>query len=182
MKTLLAGAVVLLLQVTSTAQSAGTSAGGFQAFTVSASPTADELTSLFTETGEGLHDPFLVLRKIGSMGNAVVPALQTFLFDTPILRVGVLDPHGNTVDNVNAPSPNRIYGVMALDLIGTPLAYQVLATVATSDSDSQVRGMALNSLAEGYYYRAREDSLVPDKAVIGLLRRTPFAPGRVNER
>ncbi len=58
---------------------------------------------------------------------------------------------------------------MALDLIGTPLAYQVLATVAQSDSDTQVRGMALRSLAMGYFYRAKQDSLVPDKAVVGIL-------------
>ncbi len=181
MKTLLYGAVVLLLYASSTAQTAASPAGGFQAFTVSADPSAQELTSLFTETGEGLHDPFMVLRKIGSMGDAVVPALQTFLFNTPILRVGVLDPDGKTVDSVNAPAPNKQYGIMALDLIGTPLAYQALATVAQSDSDAQVRGMAVRSLAIGYFYRAKQDSLVPDKAVVGILLQNLDDTTYVNE-
>jgi len=41
--------------------------------------------------------------------------------------------------------------------------------VVQTDSNSQLRGAALNSLAESYYYRARQDSLSPDKGVIGLL-------------
>jgi hypothetical protein len=86
----------------------------------------------------------------------------------PILRVGVLQLDGKMVDSVNVQPPNRQYGVMALDLKVTPLAYQVLATEAQSDS-SEVRGIALRSLAESYYYRAMEDSLVPDKAVVGSL-------------
>ncbi len=86
MKLILSAALVFTLTIPAFAQ------GGYEPFNVSASPSAQELTSLFTETGEGLHDPFMVLRKIGSMGNAVVPALKTFLFNTPVLRVGVLDP------------------------------------------------------------------------------------------
>ncbi len=163
MKTFLIAMFVFVFSVPSMAQ------GGYQTFVVSSSPPAQEIAKLFTETGEGLHDPFLVMRKIGSMGDAIVPALRSFLFSTPIQKVGVLDPDGKTIDSVDAPIPNRQYGIMALDLIGTPLAYQVIATDAVSDSDAQVRGMALRALAQSYYYRAKEDSLAPDNAVVGIL-------------
>ncbi len=170
MKTLLTGAIMLLFTLPSFAGTTGTTTDGYQPFTVAANPTARQITKLFIETTEGIHDPFMVLRKVGSMGNEVVPVLKTFLFDTPMIKIAVSDPNG-TIDSINSPPPNQIYGVLALDLIGTPLAYQVLATVARSDSNSEVKGMALRSLAEGYYYRAKEDRLVPDKAVIGILLR-----------
>ena len=163
MKLIMSAALVFTLTIPAFAQ------GGYEPFNVSASPSAQELTSLFTETGEGLHDPFMVLRNIGSMGNSIIPALRMFLFNTPVIKTAVLSPDGKTVDSVDAPAPNKQYGIVALDLIGTPLAYQVLATVAQSDSDTQVRGMALRSLAMGYFYRAKQDSLVPDKAVVGIL-------------
>ncbi len=169
MKTLFIGALLLLSTLPLFAGTNNMALGGYMPFTIPANPTARQITTLFIETTEGIHDPFMVLRKIGSMGNSVVPALKTFLFDTPVIKEAVLSPDGKTVDSVTAPPPNKLYGVMALDLIGTPLAYQVLASVAQSDSDSQLRGAALNSLAQSYYYRARQDSLVPDKAVIGLL-------------
>ncbi len=169
MKTFPVGALLFFLSLHLYAQPVASTAGGYQPFSVSASPSAQELTKLFTETTEGLHDPFMVLRKIGAKRDTVAPALQAFLFNTPVLRVGVLDPDGKTIDSVTAPPPNKLYGVMALDLIGTPLAYQVLATAVQSDSNSQVRGMALRSLAMGYFYRAQQDSLVPDKAVVGIL-------------
>ena len=167
MKTLLTGAFVLLITLPSFA---GTTSDGYQPFTIAANPTVRQITKLFIQTTEGIDDPFMVLRKVGSMGNEVVPALKTFLFDTPVIKIAVSDPNGK-IDSIDSPPPNKIYGVMALDMIGTPLAYQVLATVARSDSNSEVKGMALRSLAEGYYYRAKEDSLVPDKAVIGILLR-----------
>ena len=160
---------MLLFAIPSFARLTGTTSDGYRPFTIAANPTARQITTLFIETTEGIHDPFIVLRKIGSMGNRVVPALKTFLCNTPVIKNAVLSPDGKTIDSVTAPPPNKLYGVMALDLIGTPLAYQVLATAAQTDSNSQVWGMALRSLAEGYYYRAKEDSLVPDKAVIGIL-------------
>ena len=169
MKTLLTGALMLLFALPSFAGTTGTTSDGYRPFTVAANPTARQITKLFIETTEGIHDPFMVLRKVGSMGNSVVPALKTFLFNTPVIKTAVLSPDGKAIDSVDSPSPNKIYGVMALDLIGTSLAYQVIATVARSDSNSEVRGMALKSLAEGYYYRAREDSLLPDVSVVGLL-------------
>ena len=140
MKLIMSAALIFTLTIPAFAQ------GGYQPFTVSTSPSAQELTSLFTETGEGLHEPFMVLRKVGAMGNAVVPALQAFLFNTPILRVGVLDPDGKTVDSVNAPAPIKQYGIMALDLIGAPLAYQAVATVAQSDSDDECGARHLGRL------------------------------------
>ena len=141
------------------------------ALVLSSNPSAQELTELFSETTAGKHDPFQVLPKVASLGNKVVPALQTFLFNTPVVKVAVFDSTGRVIDSVNAPPPNRVYGVMALDLIGTPAAYQILADVAQSDTNTDVRGMALRSMAMGYYYKTLQDSLSPDKEVVHLMLR-----------
>ena len=136
---------------------------------LSSNPSVVELTRLFSETTSGKHDPFQVLPKVAAFGNKIVPALRTFLFNTPVLKVAVFDSTGKVVDSVNETSPKRVYGVMALDLIGTPAAYQVLADVVQSDTDYEVRGAALRSFAMGCYYRVEEDSLSPDKNVVHLL-------------
>jgi hypothetical protein len=138
---------------------------------VSSNPTVMELTRLFSETTAGQHDPFQVLPKVVSLGNRVVPTLRGFLFETPALKVAVLDSNGSVIDSVNAPVPNRVYGVMALDLIGTPAAYSVLADVVNSDTSREVRGAALRAFALSYYYRVEQDSLTPDKEVVHLLMR-----------
>jgi hypothetical protein len=136
---------------------------------VSSNPTVMELTRLFSEMTAGQHDPFQVLPKIASFGNKVVPTLRSFIFETPTLKVAVLDSNGMVVDSAAAPTPNRVYGVMALDLIGTPDAYQVLADVAQSDTNNEVRGTALNAFAVGCYYKVQQESLVPDKQFVHLL-------------
>lgn len=151
-----------------------------QPFTLSSNPSALELTQLFTETTEGIHDPFVVLRQISAMGDTVVPSLTTFLLATPTLKVTTVDLNGKT-DTVSAPPPNRVYGVMALDLIGTPLAYQTLAIVAQSDSDAEVRGTALKTFATSYYFRTQRDSTLPDKETIHLLLRNADDTTYVNE-
>ena len=165
MKTLLTGALMLLFTIPSFAQANGTTTDGYQPFTLPANPSARQITKLLIETTEGIHDPFAVLRKIGSMGNAVVPALKTFLFNTPTIKVASISPEGKR-DSVLAPKPHKVYAIEALELIGTPQAYQVVASAAQSDSNIDVKGMALRALSTTYYERAREDSLVPDKQVV----------------
>ncbi len=164
MKLFLAASVSLCLGIPLFAQS------GYQQFTLSSNPSALELTQLFTETTQGIHDPFVVLRQISAMGDTVVPALKTFLLATPTLKVATVDLNGKT-DTVPAPPPNRVYGVMALDLIGTPLAYQTLAIIAQSDSDEEVRGTALKVFATSYYFKTQQDSTLPEKEAVHLLLR-----------
>lgn len=168
MKTLLTGALMLLFALPSFAGTTGTTSDGYRPFTVAANPTARQITKLFIETTEGIHDPFMVLRKVGSMGNQVVPALKTFLFDTPVIKIAVSDPNGK-IDSINTTKPDKRLGLMALDLIGTPEAYQVIATAAQSDSNVELKALALRSLALNYYHKAKEDSLTPDPAVVGIL-------------
>ena len=86
------------------------------------------------------------------------------------MKVAEWDTVGNVKDSVMAPPPNRVYGVMALELIGTPKAYQVLGDVAQTDTEVNVRGEALKSLAQNYYFKTLEDSLSPDKEI-----RSPLA-------
>jgi hypothetical protein len=76
MRTLFVGALMLLLSLPVDAQAVASTAGGYQPLSVSANPSAQEFTKLFTETGEGLHGPFMVLRKFGSMGDATFPRFR----------------------------------------------------------------------------------------------------------
>ncbi len=46
-------------------------------------------------------------------------------------------------------------GTMALDMIGTPQAFQVTATDAQSETNGQGRGLAFRSLVEDYDYRVK---------------------------
>ncbi len=94
MKTLLTGALMLLLSVPSFAQASGTASDGYRPFTLPPNPSARQITKLLMETTEGIHDPFAVLRKIGSMGNNVVPVLKTFLFNTRTIKVASVSPEG----------------------------------------------------------------------------------------
>jgi hypothetical protein len=166
MKSLLSFTMTILVSVSLHAQG---NARSDTTLVLSSNPSVPELTRLFSETTAGKHDPFQVLPKVASLGDKVVPALESFLFNTPILKVAVFDSTGKVVDSVNETPPNRIYGVMALDLIGTPAAYQVLADVVQSDTGYEVRGAALKVFAKGYYYRVEQDSLTPDKNVVHLL-------------
>jgi len=142
---------------------------GRTALSLPANPTVLELTRLFLETTAGQHDPFQVIPAVVRMGNKVVPSLRGFLFETPIIKVAVLDSTGVVEDSVNAPPPNRVYGVMALDLIGTPAAYQVLADVVRLDTNGEVRGEALRAFAVNCYSRVVQGSLQPDTGVVHLL-------------
>jgi hypothetical protein len=166
MKSLLSFTMTMLVSVSLHAQG---NARSDTTLVLSSNPSVVELTRLFSETTAGNHDPFQVLPKVASLGNKVVPALNTFLFDTPVLKVAVFDSTGKVVDSVNETPPNRVYGVMALDLIGTPAAYKVLAVAAQSDTNNEVRGEALRAIAQGYYYKTVQDSLSPDKEVVHLL-------------
>jgi hypothetical protein len=96
----------------------------------------------------------------------VVPALRSFIFETPDFKVAVLDSNKKVIDSVDALTPNRAYGVMALDLIGTSAVYQILGEVAQSDTSNEVRGAALRALAMNYHHRAEQNSLAPDKKII----------------
>ncbi len=146
----------------------GTTAVGLTAGQ-SSLPSVVDLTRLFTETTVGQHDPFQVLPSVASLGDKVVPQLRGFLFETPVIKFPVLDSTGAVVDSVIAPPPNRIYGALALDLIGTPAAYQVLTTAARTDTNCEVRASALKSFATNNYYRVMEGSLLPDNEVLHLL-------------
>ncbi len=85
---------MLLFTLPSVAGTTGTTTDGYQAFTSAANPTARQITRLFIETTEGIHDPFMVLSKVGSMGNDVVPALRTCLFNAPVIKIALSDPNG----------------------------------------------------------------------------------------
>jgi len=169
MKSFLLGAFMLLISIPSFAQSA--LAPVDTTIKLSASPSAMELTKLFTETAQGLHDPFIAVNLVATKGNKAVPGLRGFLSNTPMLRNAVTMSDG-TVDSVAVPL-NRVYGVMALDLIGTPEAYKVLSEVAQNDTNPDVRGEALKFFAMSFYYKTTRDSLSsPDNQVVHLLLRS----------
>lgn len=168
MKTLLTGALMLLFTLPSFAAPNNITVGGFRPFTIPGNPTARQITRLFINTTEGIYNPFMVVRGIDSLGNKVVPALKTFLFNTPVIKEAVKEPTG-TIDSISAPKPDKFYAIMALSLIGTPQAFQVIGTAAASDSNPQVKGMALRALTTTYYYEARQNRITPDKSVVGLL-------------
>jgi len=171
MKSLFLGAFTLLLSIPLFAQTGGQLAPVDTTIKLSAKPSVKELTQLFTETTQGLHDPFAAVNLVAAKGNKAVPGLRDFLFNPPVLKTTGVTPEG-TLDTVDAPPPNRVYAVMALELIGTSAAYQVLSDVAQSETDGEVRGEALKTLAMSFYYKAAEDSLsTPDVQVVHLLLR-----------
>jgi hypothetical protein len=160
--------VFLTLTASLTLDAQDTTAAG-PVLKMPSTPTAVELTRLLSETTTGQHDPFLVLPRVASLGDNVISALRGFLFATPIVKVAVFDSTGAVKDSVIAPPPNRVYGVLTLDLIGTPSAYQVLGDVVRLDTIGEVRGAALRAFAMNCYSRVQQGSLLPDKEVVHLL-------------
>lgn len=128
---------------------------------LSPTPTLVELKSLFTATGKGEYDPFDVLHEMRARGAKAVPAASALLVsETPA-----------KADSVTrlVERRNRIYAAQSLELIGTTAAYTALVNAASSHSDSDTRGVALNIIANGYYNKTQQEGLTPDKEVIRLL-------------
>lgn len=154
-------ALFTLTMVISVSLQAQQNLGVDTSIAVPSTATARALTRLFAETTAGQYDPFQVMKNVSSLGDIAIPALQAFLFDTT----------NQLMDSTSAVKPNKLYAVLALDRIGTPAAYQVLAQAAVNHPESEVRGTALRAFALDYYSRAQQDSIIPAKEVVHLLLR-----------
>ena len=131
---------MLLFTLPSFAGTIGTSSDGYQPFTIEANPTARQITKLFIETTEGTHDPFMVLSKVGSMGNGVVPALRTCLFNAPVIKIALSDPNGLHPRNGNFDwlfGMNGTIAVFSLFLVHS-LIYRLMTCTSISDNPSML--------------------------------------------
>jgi hypothetical protein len=121
---------------------------------ISIKPTGDELTEEFRNTTTGIHDPFTVLSLVSSRKDDAVPGLDAFLFSVPKMK--------KKADTIQTVEPNKQYGVLSLQRIGTPNAYAVLNKAALTHPDKEVRGRALACISINYYNRMRSDSAAPN--------------------
>lgn len=138
---------------------------------LSPTPTLAELKSLFTATGKGEYDPFDVLHELGQRGAKVIPAASAL----------VISETSAKADSVTrlVERRNRIYAAQSLELIGTTSAYSALLNAASSHSDPDTRGIALNIIANSYYNKTQQEGLTPDKELIRLLIKTADDTTRV---
>lgn len=139
---------------------------------ISESPTVGELTAALSR--HRAIDPFVVVLKVASKGDNAVPALKQLLFSTPsVEEPRPINLQADVVDSIEAPpaSPDRLLAVVALETIGTPMAFAALFEAALDHPDERIRAHAINSLSTSYLYKSQKGNFIPDKGVLHLLLR-----------
>ena len=136
--------------------------------TLSATPTLSEINKLFLLATQGKCDPFRTVLLVASKKDNAIPALKKFLFQPP----------GPTKDTSlkEIKNPNKQYAIYALDAIGSQSAENALITTAQTNPDMEIRGLALKTLANNFYYRTKNAAeqgiskgLQPNKGIVYLL-------------
>ncbi len=124
--------------------------------TLSSVPDAVQLTNLFSKIASGQKDPFQAIPLIASRGNNALPALQS-----------ILTGQVNQTDSITAQK-NSLYAVMVLEAIGTSQTFSVMIQIASQDFDPEVRGAAMNSLANIYNQIAQGKQIIINDTVVML--------------
>jgi hypothetical protein len=119
-------------------------------------PDPVQLTKLFNEMGLGQRDPFQVIPLIASKGNKTLPALQS-----------ILSGQINQTDTITAQR-NSLYSVMVLEAIGTAEAFSSLIQIASQDYDPEIRGAAMNTLANVYNQIAQGKPIILNDTIVML--------------
>jgi hypothetical protein len=119
-------------------------------------PDPVQLTNLFNKMGSGQRDPFQVIPLIASKGNKTLPALQS-----------ILSGQINQTDTITAQR-NSLYSVMVLEAIGTAEAFSSLIQIASQDYDPEIRGAAMNTLANVYNQIAQGKPIILNDTIVML--------------
>jgi hypothetical protein len=119
-------------------------------------PDPVQLTNLFNKMGSGQRDPFQVIPLIASKGNKTLPALQS-----------ILSGQINQTDTITAQR-NSLYSVMVLEAIGTAEAFSFLIQIASQDYDPEIRGAAMNTLANVYNQIAQGKPIILNDTIVML--------------
>ena len=136
--------------------------------TISATPTESEIHNLFLAATRGEKDPFRIVALVASRKDAAIPALEQFL----------IQPPDTTKDTTytGIKSPNKEYAIYALDAIATPKAEEFLLQIAKTNTDKDIKGLAIKTLSNNIYYRLKNaryagftSALIPDKEIVHLL-------------
>jgi hypothetical protein len=153
-------------------------AGGKDTLWLSNVPSLFELTKIVAAPRQGGLDPFVALQAVISKGDGGVGALDSLLFSDPIAKIittrlnpatGAAGGEGREMVISDTVRPNKLYAVMALEAIGSKTSYPVLVHLAQAHPNKDVRGIALNALANTYHEGERLQRFVPDKELVHLL-------------
>ncbi len=124
-------------------------------------PSSSDLQDIFRKIISGKVELMTTISAIGKNGDAIIPSLQTLL-NTPPLQ------SKNEVENMRQRR-GWYFCAMILEQIGTVNAYSVIENLAQSYQDNEVRGFAMNSLADTYHFKCISDSIQPDTSVLHIL-------------
>ncbi|MGD0339411.1 MAG: hypothetical protein ABSB78_11555 [Bacteroidota bacterium] len=124
-------------------------------------PTAFDLQNLFRKIISGKAELMETLTTICQKGDTVLPSFQTLL-NTPPLK-------SNNGIAIMRQRRGWYFSAMALEQIGSVNSYAILQSLAQSHPDKEVRGFAINSLAESYYSKCISDSTQPDRTILHIL-------------
>lgn len=139
---------------------------------LSPTPTVQEITDAFRMASSGQIDPFKIIHQVAERGDNAMPALSEFLFLEATapepLTVALTD---DRMLNSVPPSPDRIYAAIALEAIGTKLAFETLIRAAASHKVEDVRAYALKAIATTFADRFRDQQEQPDKGLLHVFLR-----------
>src|SRR5438552_3687639 len=107
--------------------------------TLSQSPTAQELNNIFRLARIGRIEPMNAISRVTERGDSAVSGLRQVVLS-----------YGDPSDTSRIV---KRFALLALDAIGTTRAFSTLGEVAQEQSDPQLRGVALSSLATTYYQK-----------------------------
>jgi hypothetical protein len=132
---------------------------------LSIAPGAQELADLFISAGGEIDE---AMKAVAGKGENAVEGLTQLLFSETITG-SQGDQFGEMVLPVN-----KVYAVLALEAIacdsgGNALSTAALIQVANSHTNPEIRGVALNSIANVYYKKVVHEKLLPNMNVIGAL-------------
>jgi hypothetical protein len=139
---------------------------------LSAQPAAQELADLFISACGGAMNPLDAVNLAVEKGDDAVAGLNELLFSETIhqSKQSMDNPETDTV----IIYPNKLFTVLALDSIGTQNAMTALIRAADVHTDPEIRGLALNAVANQYCQltdtsKAKRVKFQPDKTAIRLL-------------
>jgi hypothetical protein len=130
--------------------------------TLSAAPTAAELVNAFALAGQGRIEPFELIQTVIQRGEDAVPALDAIL--------AAQNPPDTSLIT-NALHSIALYSVQALEAIGGQSAFASLCRVATTHRSLDVRGSALNALANAFPSEDSAHLVTPDTDLVHMFLR-----------
>lgn len=140
-------------------------------FSVSESPSAQELADLFVRVSHAEIDPFELIGEVTARGDSATPGLSELLFSQSIRGTMTEVPGDTALRPAAGLPPNKIYAVLCLRGIGSQFAFSALFQAAVGHPDKNVEGLALQSIATDYLHKIQSGDLTASKEPVHLLIR-----------